>query len=70
MIDPFFLATSFVTLLVITDPGRCDPVFLAITGVVVAAVVIATFALFREQILVHLGISVPSLQVAGGCCCW
>ena len=56
------------------------PVFLAITAdttaserrraawqaVVVAAVVIATFALFGQQILVYLGISVPSLQVAGG----
>jgi multiple antibiotic resistance protein len=33
---------------------------------VVAAVVIATFALFGQQILLYLGISVPSLQVAGG----
>jgi MarC family membrane protein len=80
MIDPFFLAKSFVTLLVITDPVGVVPVFLAITAdttaserrraawqaVVVAAVVIATFALFGQQILVYLGISVPSLQVAGG----
>jgi len=32
----------------------------------VAALVIATFALFGQQILIYLGISVPSLQIAGG----
>ena len=31
-----------------------------------AALVIATFALFGQQILTYLGISVPSLQIAGG----
>jgi multiple antibiotic resistance protein len=80
MIDTFFLARSFVTLLVITNPVGVVPVFLAIAAdatvgerrraawqaVVVAAVVIATFALFGQQILRYLGISVPGLQVAGG----
>jgi multiple antibiotic resistance protein len=80
MIDTFFLAKSFVTLLVITDPVGTVPIFLAITAdwgarernraawqaVAVAALVIAAFALFGQQILTYLGISVPSLQVAGG----
>src|SRR5213083_2997283 len=80
MIDSFFLAKSFVTLLVITDPVGTVPVFLAITAewgarernraawqaVAVAALVIATFALFGQQILTYLGISLASLQVAGG----
>jgi multiple antibiotic resistance protein len=35
-------------------------------AVVVAALVIVTFALFGQQILIYLGISVPSLQIAGG----
>ena len=79
MFDTFLLANSFVTLLVITDPVGTVPVFLAITAewgarernraawqaVVVAALVI-TFALFGQQILIYLGISVPSLQIAGG----
>jgi multiple antibiotic resistance protein len=80
MIDTFFLVKSFVTLLVITDPVGTVPIFLAITAdwgarernraawqaVAVAASVIATFALFGQQILTYLGISLPSLQVAGG----
>jgi multiple antibiotic resistance protein len=80
MIDTFFLAKSFVTLLVITDPVGTIPIFVAITAewgarernraawqaVAVAAVVIATFALFGQQILIYLGISVSSLQIAGG----
>ncbi len=80
MINTFFLARTFVTLLVITDPVGTVPVFLAITAtasasernraawqaVAVAALVIATFALFGQQILIYLGISVPSLQTAGG----
>jgi len=80
MVDTFLLAKSFVTLLVITDPVGTVPIFLAITAewgarqrnraawqaVAVAALVIATFALFGQQILTYLGISVPSLQIAGG----
>ena len=80
MVDTFLLAKSFVTLLVITDPVGTVPIFLAITAewgtrdrnraawqaVVVAALVIATFALFGQQILIYLGISVQSLQIAGG----
>jgi len=70
----------FVTLLVIMDPIGTVPLFLALTSgrsrksrhrqawqaVVVAVSVIATFALFGQQILRYLGISVPALQGAGG----
>jgi multiple antibiotic resistance protein len=70
----------FVTLLVIMDPVGTIPLFLALTSgrtararrrlawqaVVVAIAVIAAFALFGQQILRYLGISVPALQGAGG----
>jgi len=79
-VDTFFLARSFVTLLVITDPIGSIPVFLGMTArfeprdrnraagqaVLVAALIIAIFALFGQQILVYLGITLPSLQTAGG----
>jgi multiple antibiotic resistance protein len=61
-------------------PGGTVPIFVAITAdwdprqrhraawqaVAVAALVIAAFALFGQQLLGYLGISVPSLQLAGG----
>jgi multiple antibiotic resistance protein len=70
----------FVTLLVIMDPIGTIPLFLALTGgrtararrrlawqaVLVAVGVIAAFALFGQQILRYLGITVPALQGAGG----
>src|SRR4051795_8472425 len=70
----------FVTLLVIMDPVGTIPLFLALTSgrstrarkrlawqaVVVAMSVIAAFALFGQQILRYLGITVPALQGAGG----
>ena len=76
MVDTFLLAKSFVTLLVITDPVGTVPIFLAITAewgardrnraawqaVVVAALVIATFALFGQQILIYLGIALDLLR--------
>src|SRR3954449_685268 len=62
------------------DPVGTIPLFLGLTSgrtsrarrrlawqaVVVAMAVIATFALFGQQILRYLGISVPALQGAGG----
>lgn len=70
----------FVTLLVIMDPIGTVPLFLALTSgrsrrarnrqawqaVVVAVTVIAAFALFGQQILRYLGITLPALQGAGG----
>src|SRR5580704_14734147 len=70
----------FVTLLVIMDPIGTVPLFLALTSgrsrkarqrqawqaVLVAIAVIATFALFGQQILRYLGITVAALQGAGG----
>jgi multiple antibiotic resistance protein len=70
----------FVTLVVIMDPVGTIPLFLALTNgrslrarrrlawqaVLVAISVIAAFALFGQQILRYLGITVPALQGAGG----
>jgi multiple antibiotic resistance protein len=70
----------FVTLVVIMDPVGTIPLFLALTSgrtvrarrrlawqaVVVAIGVIAAFALFGQQILRYLNISVAALQGAGG----
>jgi multiple antibiotic resistance protein len=70
----------FVTLVVIMDPIGTIPMFLALTGgrsgrarrrlawqaVLVALLVIAAFALFGQQILRYLGITLPALQGAGG----
>src|SRR3954447_25864572 len=70
----------FVTLVVIMDPLGTMPLFLALTSgrtgrarrrlawqaVAVPPPVIAAFALFGQQILRYLGITVPALQGAGG----
>lgn len=75
-----FFAQVFVTLFVIMDPLGTVPVFLALAGhrgasqrrrlarqaVGVAGGVIGAFALFGQQILGYLGITVPALQGAGG----
>jgi multiple antibiotic resistance protein len=69
-----------VTLLVIMNPPGAVPIFLALTGSLthtqrvvaarraslVALGVIAAFALFGQQILGYLHISLPALQGAGG----
>src|SRR6478609_5368317 len=78
--DVQLFTSVFVTLLVIMDPIGTIPLFLALTSgrsgrarrrlawqaVLVAIGVIAAFALFGQQILRYLGISVPALQGAGG----
>ena len=75
-----FFTEVFVTLLVIMDPLGNTPIFLALAAsatrkqrlrlawqsVAVAGGVIALFALFGQQILSYLGITVPALQGAGG----
>lgn len=75
-----FFVQVLVTLLVIIDPLGTVPPFLALAGhrsavqrrrlawqaVVVAGGVIAVFALFGQQILAYLGITLPALRGAGG----
>ena len=79
-VDTFFLVKSFVTLIVVIDPVSSVPLFLAMTdryeprqrhraawqAVLVAALIIGVFALFGQQILLYLGIRLPSLEAAGG----
>jgi multiple antibiotic resistance protein len=70
----------FVTLFVIMDPPGTVPVFLALTSqmnpkqrnraarqaILVAFGVIVVFALFGQQLLQYMGISLPALQASGG----
>ena len=70
----------FVTLFVIMDPPGTVPVFLGLTSamtakqraraarqaILVAFGVIVVFALFGQQLLHYMGISLPALQAAGG----
>lgn len=79
-VDPQKLGSVFVTLLVIMDPPGALPIFLALTGALtqrqkvaaarraslVALSVIVLFAVFGQQILTYLHISLPALQGAGG----
>ncbi|MGN6245827.1 MAG: MarC family protein [Motilibacteraceae bacterium] len=74
------LGEVFVTLFVIMDPPGTIPIFLSLTSgrtqkvrkrtawqaAMVAFGVIVAFALFGQQILDYLGISLPALQGAGG----
>jgi multiple antibiotic resistance protein len=78
--DVKLFTSVFVTLVVIMDPVGTIPMFLGLTSgrsprarrrlawqaVLVAVGVIAAFALFGQQILRYLGITVPALQGAGG----
>ena len=73
-------ASVIVTFFVIIDPLACLPIFvgltrketkkrkiqLALQAVLVSFSVILTFALFGNQILGYLDISLPSLQASGG----
>lgn len=74
------LASTFITLLVIMDPPGAVPIFLGLTSrltsaqrnaaalraSLVAAGVIAVFAVFGQRILDYLHISLAALQGAGG----
>jgi multiple antibiotic resistance protein len=80
VITTSLLASSFVTLFVIMDPVGTVPIFLSLTSgrsvattrkaawqaVVVSFGVIAVFAFFGQAILHYLGITLASLQCAGG----
>lgn len=70
----------FITLFVIMDPPGTVPIFLGLTStmtakqrrsaarqaVLVAAGVILAFALFGQQLLTYMHISLPALQASGG----
>jgi multiple antibiotic resistance protein len=78
--DVRFFGEVFVTLLVIMDPPGSVPVFLSLTGsytrkarnrsadlaVLTALTVIVVFALFGQQVLQYLHVTLAALQVAGG----
>ena len=80
VINLSLLSSVFVTLFVIMDPPGTVPVFISLTAgqsravrkkaawqaVLVAFGVIVVFAAFGQQILSHLGITLPALQCAGG----
>ncbi|WP_243759096.1 MULTISPECIES: MarC family protein [Actinotalea] len=74
------LAEVFVTLFVIMDPPGTVPIFLGLTGamtgkqrsraarqaILVAFGVIVSFALFGQQLLSYMHVSLPALQASGG----
>ncbi|AIY16844.1 MarC family protein [Pimelobacter simplex] len=80
MIEHVLLVEVFVTLFVIMDPVGTVPIFLSLTAgrshatakraawqaVAVSFLVITLFALFGQQVLDYLHISLPALQCAGG----
>ncbi len=80
LVDWQLLLTTAVTLFVIVDPPGLLPVFLGLTSPlspadrraaaskssIVAFGVISIFAVFGQQILDYLHVSVPALQVSGG----
>ena len=80
MIDVQLFISVFVTLFVIMDPPGTVPIFLALTrpmthgqraraawqALAVAFGVIVGFALFGQQLLTYLHVSLPALQAAGG----
>jgi len=78
--DVQLFLSIFVTLMVIMNPPGAVPIFLGLTAslthkhrdiaarraALVALGVIAAFAVFGQQILTYLHISLPALQGAGG----
>jgi len=78
--DPTFVISAFVTLLVIIDPFGLTPLFVALTqgmtgperraialrSCAVAAGLLTLFAAFGETVLGFVGISMPAFRVAGG----
>lgn len=80
VLDVQLFLEVFVTLFVIMDPPGTVPVFLALTGtmtsrqrkraarqaILVAFGVIVVFALFGQQLLDYMNISLPALQASGG----
>lgn len=72
--------SAFITFFVVIDPPGCAPIYasltndasatqrrnMAIRAIVVAAIILAVFAAFGEQLLSALGISLDSFRIAGG----
>lgn len=80
MIDAAFFVPAFVTLFVVIDPIGLTPMFIALTqgasaahrravairACLIAAVLLALFALLGEGLLGFIGISMPAFRIAGG----
>ncbi|GAA2719420.1 MarC family protein [Cellulomonas aerilata] len=80
LFDPRLFSEVFITLFVIMDPPGTVPIFLGLTGamtgrqrtraarqaILVAFGVIAAFALFGQNLLDYMHISLPALQASGG----
>ena len=80
ILDARVFAEVFITLFVIMDPPGTVPIFLGLTGamtgrqrnraarqaILVAFGVIVSFALFGQQLLSYMHISLPALQASGG----
>lgn len=78
MIELFI--SAFITFFVVIDPPGCAPIYasltrnatprdrriMAIRAVFVATLILLVFALFGEQLLGALGISLDSFRIAGG----
>ncbi|MEW4468325.1 MarC family protein [Parasphingorhabdus sp. JC815] len=72
--------SAFITFFVVIDPPGCAPIYASLTGdasfaqrrnmairaVVVSALILAVFAIFGEQLLGALSISLDSFRIAGG----
>jgi multiple antibiotic resistance protein len=75
-----FLVSALVTLFVVVDPLGLVPAFLALTqgmkararrqvavrAALIAAAILAGFALVGDWLLARLGISLPAFRIAGG----
>lgn len=80
LVDGRMFAEVFITLFVIMDPPGTVPIFLGLTGamtsrqrnraarqaILVAFGVIVSFAIFGQQLLSYMHISLPALQASGG----
>ncbi|AGH49378.1 MULTISPECIES: MarC family protein [Sphingomonas] len=78
MIELFI--SAFVTFFVVIDPPGCAPIFasltagataahrraMAVRAVIVAACILLVFALFGEDFLRALGVSLDAFRIAGG----
>jgi len=80
LFDARLFSEVFITLFVIMDPPGTVPIFLGLTGsmtvrqrtraarqaILVAFGVIVAFALFGQELLEYMHISLPALQASGG----